>query len=236
MTARLESVAALGRPVVPLVKISMNGSSSAMAGRATERPSRVVSSGKSRSTRITGTPTSPSRRARRFSSMSSTDGSVKAMALRISVPVHQPSAGGAGWGGRGPKGQQPLRHWRRRSPPGRPARCHSGRAARWRRIDHFFELGERDALAVIEYVAILLSVCRAPVDEHLAQGARPPAKHGDALTEHRLLGHLVGLAGGGQQLLGLHHLEVAGIVHNVEKDICTFYTKGHTTHEYHPLS
>ena len=49
-----------------------------------------MSSAKSCSATMTGTPTSPSRRARRFSSMSSTDGSVRAMALRISVSVHHP--------------------------------------------------------------------------------------------------------------------------------------------------
>ena len=62
MTVRLERVAALGRPVVPLVKINMNGSSSAMAGSGNGTSGAFTSSAKSRGMRITGTPASPSTR------------------------------------------------------------------------------------------------------------------------------------------------------------------------------
>ena len=90
-TARCDRIAALGRPVVPLVNNSSKGSSSSISTSGssvtpttgTEPQSRSITSVRVASAR-------PSRRAWRFSSMISRLGAVNSIALRISGPVHQP--------------------------------------------------------------------------------------------------------------------------------------------------
>ena len=90
ITERCERTAALGRPVVPLVKMRMNGSSSAMGDSGSFAVVASASPAKSCSVTSVGTPGSPSSRARRFSSITSSFGSVSSSALRISAPVHHP--------------------------------------------------------------------------------------------------------------------------------------------------
>ncbi len=92
--ARCVRMAALGRPVVPLVKSSSMASSSCSSTSGSSVTPVTGTSFQSRSMMIVGTLPSarsvPSRRAARFSSMMTTLGSVSSMALRISAPVHQP--------------------------------------------------------------------------------------------------------------------------------------------------
>ena len=90
ITERCDRTAALGRPVVPLVKMRMNGSSSPMGGSGSFAVESSASPAKSCSVTRVGTPGSPSSRARRFSSITSSFGSVSSSALRISAPVHHP--------------------------------------------------------------------------------------------------------------------------------------------------